>query len=461
MMEIKSEQIKTAVYKLCFEANTCLNEELYSKFKEKYNSTKNQKLKNILKSILQNAKIAYEQKLPLCQDTGQVVVFLEIGQNVVIKGEYIEDVINSAVKSCYTDNFFRKSVVKNAVFDRANTNTNTPVIIHTQIIPKEEIRIKVLIKGAGSENKSRSEMLLPTADEDEIIKKIGDFITEAGVNSCPPMIVGVGIGGTAEKSALLAKKSLTADFFTKEEAAFSEKIKNYVNEKLELNYDDCYVLDVKALTFPTHIACLPVSVCINCHSDRYSSCTIRGEKIIYKHKKPDFIDIEDDDFEAEEIKSEDVEKIKNLKTGDNILLSGEVYVARDMAHKRLKEMSDSGETLPFSMKNKIIFYAGPCPNAPGKVIGSIGPTTAGRMDKYAPEFYDKGILATIGKGSRNEAVKDAIKRNGAKYFTVMGGVAALFAKKVIKKEIIAFEDLGAEALYRLEVKKLPLTVEIS
>lgn len=460
MKEIKSEIIKSAVYKLCFNANTCLNAELYSKFVGKYNTTRNQKLKNILKSILQNAKIAYDKKRPLCQDTGQVVVFLEIGQGVSITGEYIEDVINSAVEACYADNFFRKSVVKNAVFNRSNTNTNTPVIIHTQIVPGEEIRIKVLIKGAGSENKSRSEMLLPTADEDEIIKKIGDFITEAGVNACPPMIVGVGIGGTAEKSALLAKKSLTADFFTNAEQEFSEKIKKYVNEKTELNYDDCYVLDVKTLTFPTHIACLPVSVCINCHSDRYSSCTICGEEIVYKHKTPDFIEIEDSDFEAEEINSKDVEKIKNLKTGDNVLLSGEVYVARDMAHKRLKEMSERGELLPFSMKNKIIFYAGPCPNAPGEVIGSIGPTTAGRMDKYATEFYDNGVLATIGKGSRNKAVEEAIKRNGAKYFTVIGGVAALLAEKITRNEIIAFKDLGTEALYKLEVKKLPVTVAI-
>ena len=448
MSEISTELIKNAVYKLCFEANTCLDDRVYSKILSAYNSSNDK----VLKTILQNAKISYETKKPLCQDTGQVLVFVEIGQNVKLTGEFLDNAINSAVEKCYIENFFRKSVVKNAVFDRANTKNNTPAIIYTKIVEGDEIKIKILIKGAGSENKSKLEMMLPTSSEEEIITCCGDLILSAGENACPPMFIGIGIGGTADKASVTSKEVLVCDDFTDKEKELALKIQKYVNSKSRNNY----VLDVKLKSIATHIACLPVSVTINCHSDRTSSCTIKNGAINYEHKTPYFINFEDSE-DIKEVFANDVESIKSLKQGEEVLLTGEIYVARDMAHKRMAE----SDILPIDIKDKIIFYAGPCPNRENEAIGSVGPTTASRMDRYAVELYNKGLLATIGKGSRSEDVKTAIKENNAKYFTVIGGVAALLSDKVKSSEIIAYEDLGAEALYKLYVEKFPIKVELS
>lgn len=453
MIEISTKLIQEAIYKLCFEANTCLDEKVYTKILDAFNKTNDK----VLKSILQNAKIAYEKKLPLCQDTGQVIVFVEIGQNVHLTGDFINDAINSAIEKCYIENFFRKSVVENSVFDRTNTKTNTPAIIYTKLVQGDEISIKVLIKGAGSENKSKLEMMLPTIDEEELINNCCKLILSTGQNACPPMFIGIGIGGTAEKATILSKEALVSETFSKEEHELAEKIKNKINSQVNENY----VLDIKLSTTATHIACMPVAITINCHSDRTSSCTIKQNIITYHHKAPCFVDIQDNNEEKNEIFSNEIEKIKSLKKGEDILLSGEIYIARDMAHKKLKEMFDKKEKLPFEIKNSIIFYAGPCPNKPNEIIGSVGPTTASRMDKYAIELYDNGLLATIGKGDRNKDVLEAIKRNNAKYFTITGGIAALLSERVKKKEIIAFEELGAEALYKIEVEKLPVHVELS
>lgn len=459
MSEISTELIKKAVYKLCYDANICLNEEVYSKVLNAYKTIDRIETKNILKSILQNAKIAYEKKRPLCQDTGQVIVFVEIGQNVKLTGNYIEDEINSAVEQCYKDNFFRKSVVLNSVFDRTNTKSNTPAIIYTKIVEGNDISLKVLIKGAGSENKTKLEMMLPTSSEKEVIKCCGDIVLSAGENSCPPMFIGIGIGSTADKASIMSKQALIKNDFSEDEKKLANKIKDYINTKAPIKYSDSYVLDVKVLTSATHIACMPVCVTINCHSDRTAECYITNENIEYKNTVPQFINFEVED-KLKEIEADDIESIKALKKGEEILLTGEIYVARDMAHKRLNELLISGQDLPFNLENKIIFYAGPCPNKPNEVIGSIGPTTASRMDKYAVSFYNQGIIATIGKGSRSKEVEDVIKKNGVKYFTVTGGIAALLAEKVVSSEIVAFENLGAEAVYKLQVKKFPLRVEL-
>jgi fumarate hydratase class I len=445
MSEISTDLIKTAVYNLCFKANTCLDEKIYTKILNAYNSSTQNEIKNILKSILQNSKIAYENKMPLCQDTGQVIVFIELGQNVKLVGGNLDDVINCAIEKCYLENFFRLSVVKNAVFDRNNTKTNTPAIIYTKIVQGEEIKISVLIKGAGSENKSRLEMMLPTISKSEIVENVGDLILSAGENACPPMFIGIGIGGTSDKACLMSKECFVEDDFSLQEKELALKINDYVNLKSPKKYGINYVLDVKLKTSSTHIACMPVAITINCHSDRVSSCTIKGNNIIYKHKIPDFKDFDEDNFEIKEIFADDVSGIRDLKQGEKILLSGEIYVARDMAHKYLIEMIKKGEKLPIDVRNKIIFYAGPCPNKDGEVIGSIGPTTASRMDKYAIELYKMGLIATIGKGARSIEVENVIKSTKSKYLTVTGGIASLLAKKVKKSEIIAFQELGTEA----------------
>ena len=460
MSKISTELIKQAVYKLCFEANTIISSEVYSKIYSAYKETNSEETKDIFRSILLNAQIAYKTQKPLCQDTGQVIVFLEIGQNIQLEGEFIEDAINSAIKECYIENFFRKSVVQNAIFNRSNTKTNTPAIIYTKYTKNDEIKIKVLIKGGGAENKSQFKMFLPTTNEKELINNCADLILSSGENSCPPLFIGIGIGGTAEKAALASKEVFFETNFSFDELRLATEIKNTVNIKALERYSKFYLLDVKLLTLPTHIACLPVFITINCHSDRFSSCTIKNNTIFFNHKTPDFIKLDESNNNFKEVSSSDIETIKSLKQGEKILLSGEIFVARDMAHKRLYDIIQKNEQLPFEIKNKIIFYAGPCPNKPNEIIGSIGPTTSSRMDEYAIILYDMGLLASIGKGDRNIKVNEIILKNNAKYFTVTGGIAALLSENVKKSQIIAFEDLGTEAVYKLTVEKLPLEVQI-
>ncbi len=456
MNEISTNLIKQAVYKLCFDANTCLDESVYSKILAAYKTEKNIEMINILKSILDNAKIAFETKKPLCQDTGQVIVFVEIGHEVLLTGGFIEDEINSAVEECYCKNFFRKSVVQNALFNRENTKTNTPAIIYTKYKKGRDIQIKVLIKGAGSENKSELRMLLPTSNENEIIKACSDMILKAGENACPPMFIGIGAGGTAEKACLMSKKALLCNKFSDKELELAEKIKNAVNMKMSEKYGNSYVLDIKLRSCHTHIACMPVAAAINCHSERISCCKIKDNKIFYEHKQPAFIETDLSNQNLKEIYAHDIEGIKALSEGEEFLLTGEIYVARDMAHKKIYELMKRGAKLPFEIKNSIIFYAGPCPNKSDNEMNSIGPTTASRMDKYAAEFYNAGMLASIGKGNRNSETVQIIKQTGAKYFTVTGGIAALLAQRVKSCEIIAYPELGAEAVYKLYAEKFPL-----
>ncbi len=460
MSEVSTELIKEAVYNLCFEANTCLDKRIYDKIYGVYTS-KTCIYKDIASDILKNAQIAYETKLPLCQDTGMVIVFLEIGQEVKLQGEYIENAVNSAVEKCYRDNCFRKSIVKNAVFDRTNTQTNTPIIIHTKIVRGDEVKIGVLIKGAGSENKTKLTMLLPTANEEEIIKTCADMVISSGENSCPPLFIGIGAGSSADNALIMSKEALLSDDFTEKEISFAEKIKNYINSKSPKKYGNQYVLDVKLKTSSAHIACLPVAVTINCHSYRISKCSISKNTIKYEHQTPEFIEMPAGSEKIKEVFTDDIEAIRNLKEGEKILLTGEIYVARDMAHKKLAELIEQNKPLPVEIQDKIIFYAGPCPAPDGCVIGSIGPTTAGRMDKYAVKLYEMGLLATIGKGGRSIETEKIIQKNTGKYFTLTGGIAALLAQKVKKSEIIAFDDLGAEAVYKIYIEKFPLTVEIA
>ena len=416
MIEVSSGLTAEAVYNLCYQAEICLSKDIYSKILEAYRSVQDVNIKNRLKYILKNAQTAYKEKMPLCQDTGQVMVFLEIGQNIVITGNFIEAAVNDAVKKCFEENFFRKSIVNNAVFDRTNTKTNTPCIIYTKYTSGSDIKIKVLIKGAGSENQSRLEMLLPSAEEDEIIKKCSELILKAGINACPPMFIGIGAGGTADKALLLSKEALISNDFTEKEKQLALKIKEAANRNAPGSYKDCYVLDVKLKTESAHIACLPIGITINCHSDRYASASISDGRVIYEHKTPDFIDLDIETDNLKEIKADDIESLKSLKQGEKFLLTGWIYTARDAAHKKLAALIKENKPLPFDIKDKIIFYAGPCPAPKGRIIGSIGPTTASRMDKYAEILYEHGVFASLGKGSRSSALQNYIKENGKRYF---------------------------------------------
>lgn len=421
---MNTKLIYEAVYNGLIIANTRLDLETYNKVE-----VSNCKIKN---EILKNAYLAYKNQRPLCQDTGQVVVFLNVGQNVVLEGELIYNAINKAVSDCYKDNFFRKSTVKDAVFDRTNTGDNTPAIIHTNFVEGNEVSILIGIKGGGSENMTRLKMMNPTSSLDDIYDFVKETVLLAGENACPPMTVGIGAGGTAEVACTLAKLAL------------------FKGKPVDLILDN--VLDVKMLTTSTHIASLPVCVNINCHSVREIEIKIKEDKIYYDLKDYTPIKIENEQ-EAIKVNSGDIETLKSLKTGDKILLTGKIYTARDMAHKRLYNSILNNEKLPIDIKNAIIFYAGPCPKKENEVIGPIGPTTSKRMDKFAPLLYENGVIATIGKGQRTFS-------GGYLYLKATGGVALLYQQSIKSAKIAAYEDLGTEAIYELEVSNMPLTVEI-
>lgn len=421
---MNTKLIYEAVYNALIIANTRLDLETYNKVE-----VSNCKIKN---EILKNAYLAYKNQRPLCQDTGQVVVFLNVGQNVVLEGEFIYNAINKAVSDCYKDNFFRKSTVKDAVFDRTNTGDNTPAIIHTNFVEGNEVSILIGIKGGGSENMARLKMMNPTSSLDDIYDFVKETVLLAGENACPPMTVGIGAGGTAEVACTLAKLAL------------------FKGKPVDLILDN--VLDVKILTTSTHIASLPVCVNINCHSVREIEIKIKEDKIYYDLKDYTPIKIENEQ-EAIKVNSGDIETLKSLKTGDKILLTGKIYTARDMAHKRLYNSILNNEKLPIDIKNAIIFYAGPCPKKENEVIGPIGPTTSKRMDKFAPLLYENGVIATIGKGQRTFS-------GGYLYLKATGGVALLYQQSIKSAKIVAYEDLGTEAIYELEVSNMPLTVEI-
>lgn len=418
---INTEIIYQAIYNLIETANTNLPKDIYTKLSG-FNCSGRE-------NILKNAHLAQKNMRPLCQDTGQVVIFLEIGQDIIFSGKYIEDEINRAVSDCYKNKFYRKSTVRDAIFNRANKEDNTPAIIHTKIIKGDEINILLGIKGGGAENMTSLKMFNPTADFSEIMDYAKECAINAGENACPPMCIGIGAGGCAETAALLAKKAL------------------FTGDVVDIEIPN--VFETKILTAPTHIASLPVCINLSCHSLRHASAKITDGKILYKDETQKYKDIEIK-TNAKEIHTSDTEALNNLQEGEDILLTGTIFTARDAAHKRLIEMIKAGDILPFDLDGKILFYAGPCPAAPGEIIGPVGPTTSKRMDKFAPVLYEKGIIATIGKGDRT------IKGLNKLYFKAPGGVACVLQQCIKRCEPVCFQDLGTEAIYKLEIERMPL-----
>lgn len=450
MREINTKKIKTAIKALCQKSAAKLDKKTYNLLFKAHQKEQNTDSKEILAQILQNLSLANFSQRPICQDTGQVIVFLEIGQNIHIIGESLEKSINDAVAECYLENYLRKSV--NSCLTRQNTENNAPAVIHSQIVDGDELKITICLKGGGSENMSRSEMLYPSKGKEGILEFVKETVKKASLKACPPMVIGIGIGGNLETSAINAKKALVTNTEqTPLEKEFLDAV-NLLNIGASGNGGTTTALDLKIIEAPCHIASLPVSVALNCHAARHSSAIIKDEI------KYDFEDYETPEFEisqdTKEIETTDIEAIKNLKTGEKILITGKIYTARDEAHKRL--LTD--EKKPFEIKNSIIFYAGPCPAAPYEIIGPVGPTTSARMDIYTEELLEQGLLATIGKGERSDEIIRAHKKYNAIYFGATGGVASLLGKCVKSSKLIAYPDLGPEAVYELFVEKMPLFV---
>ncbi len=478
MSEIKSSQITEAVSYLCKKAACFLPEDVYMGIKDIHSRETCEIARNFLEEIMINSHLACKARRPMCQDTGIVTVFAEVGQDANIIGDDLELAINKGIERAYQEFYLRKSIINDPVFERINTGTNIPAVIHTKITPGSSIKISVLPKGSGSENMSAVKMLKPSEGIEGIIDFVVETVKNAGPNSCPPLYVGVGIGGTLEYAAMLAKKALMKEIIPITDLEILAKTDKTKELELKIlneiqktgvgteGFGGKYTAFAVSLeTHPCHMASLPVAVNLNCHAARHAQIIIDENTDIPELIGPDFeippLKNHTNYFSYKKLtlplKNEDID---SLKAGDRVLLTGEIFTARDAAHKKLVQAIKNEDKLPFDLENQTIYYVGPCPAACGEVIGPAGPTTSGRMDAYTPALLDLGLKGTIGKGRRSPEVIESINQNKAVYFVATGGAACLISEKIMSAEVFAYPELGAEAIYRLRVKDFPVIVGI-
>lgn len=473
---INTDLIKKSVELLCEQANYHLPKDVFDELQTVYSGEDSEIARASLYEILTNAYLASTSKRPICQDTGLVAVFIDIGQDVSLEGQYLNDAINDGIEEAYRKGVMRKSIVNDPLFERKNTTTNTPGIIHSRVVPGKEVKIIVAPKGGGSENMSALKMLKPSDGVNGVIDFVIDTVKNAGANPCPPINVGIGIGGTMEQAAILSKRALLNKIIPVEE--LKEKAKNDKKADLELQIlekinklgigaqglgGNKTAFNVSIEMLPCHIASLPVAININCHAARHAEITLTENT-----KLPEQLDAEFDMVITKQIETAlkpkkitlplTDEDANDLKAGDYVLMSGFIYTGRDAAHKRLVECLNNNQELPINIKGETIYYVGPCPAKEGEIIGPAGPTTSGRMDKYAPLLMEKGLKGMIGKGDRNQEVIQSIIKNKATYFVATGGAGALLATKIKQAEVVAYPDLGPEAIYKLKIEDFPVIV---
>ena len=447
---------------------------------EAYEREESSAAKDAMAQILINSRMCAEGRRPICQDTGIVVVFLKVGMQVLWEGDMaLEAMVNEGVRRAYLhpDNVLRASIVSDPAGARKNTRDNTPAVIHMQIVPGSEIEVKLAAKGGGSENKSKLVMLNPS---DSIVDWVEKTLPTMGAGWCPPGMLGIGIGGTAEKAALLAKESLMdpIDIHELRARGPSNRI-----EELRLEIMDranslgigaqglgglTTVLDVKILDHPTHAASLPVAMIPNCAATRHAHFTLDGNGIA--EFEPPSLDlwpeiVWDVGPRARKVNLDTLtpDAIASWEPGETLLLSGTMLTGRDAAHKRLLAMLEKGDGLPegVDFNNKFIYYVGPVDAVRDEVIGPAGPTTATRMDKFTDELLEKtGLIGMIGKAERGKEGIEAIKKHKAVYLMAVGGAAYLVSKAIRKARIVAFEDLGMEAIHEFTVEEMPVTVAV-
>jgi fumarate hydratase class I len=444
-----------------------------------YERETNQSAKNAISQILINSKMCSLGKRPICQDTGIVNVFVEVGMGVQWDAELsLEDMINEGVRRAYNepDNRLRASIVSDPLFGRKNTQDNTPAVIHTKLVKGDKLDITVAAKGGGSENKSKFTVLNP---DDNLTDWVLKTIPTMGAGWCPPGMIGIGVGGTAEKAMLLAKSALM-------DPIDINQIKDKSNPtEIEALRIDLFnkinglgigaqglgglttVLDVKIQDYPTHAASLPVAMIPNCAATRHVHFTLDGSGVaelpeVDLSLYPD-LEMDISKYTKVDLNNLTQSQMDHWNIGDTLLLSGTIITGRDAAHKRLKSMIDSGEGLPqgVNFDNKFIYYVGPVDAVGDEVIGPAGPTTATRMDKFTDMMLENtGILGMIGKAERGEATINSIKKHKASYLIAVGGAAYLISKSIKKAKVVAFEEMGMEAIYELEVKDMPVTVAV-
>ncbi|MDR3426662.1 fumarate hydratase [Silvimonas sp.] len=435
--------------------------------------------KDAIAQILTNSRMCAEGKRPICQDTGIVTCFVRVGMNVQWAGATmsVTDMINEGVRQAYLhpDNKLRASILQDPAGGRKNTKDNTPAVIHYEIVPGDTIEIDIAAKGGGSENKSKFVMLNPS---DSIVDWVIKTVPLMGAGWCPPGMLGIGIGGTAEKAMLLAKESLMEEIDIHELIARGPS--NRVEElRLEL-YEKvnalgigaqglgglATVLDVKIKDYPTHAASLPVAMIPNCAATRHVHFILDGSgpAQLEAPKLEDWPDVTWTPSAAAvrvDLNNITPAEVATWLPGQTLLLNGKLLTGRDAAHKRMIDMLNKGEQLPVDFTNRFIYYVGPVDPVRDEVVGPAGPTTATRMDKFTRQMLETtGLLGMVGKAERGPTAIDAIKDNKAVYLMAVGGAAYLVSKAIKGSKVVAFADLGMEAIYEFDVVDMPVTVAV-
>ncbi|MDO8329076.1 MAG: fumarate hydratase [Fluviicoccus sp.] len=444
---------------------------------EAYEREENQAAKDAMAQILINSRMCAEGHRPICQDTGIVTVFVKVGMNVKWESTMsVDDMINEGVRRAYLnpDNVLRASILRDPAGKRQNTKDNTPAVIHYSIVPGDTVDIQIAAKGGGSENKSKMAMLNPS---DSIVDWVLKTVPTMGAGWCPPGMLGIGIGGTAEKAMLLAKESLMDPVDIHELQARGpqnrvEELRLELFEKVNALGIGAQglgglttVVDVKILDYPTHAASLPVAMIPNCAATRHVHFELDGSgpAELTPPKLEDWPQVTWDSSTARRVSLDNIshDEIKSWKTGETLLLNGTILTGRDAAHKRMVDMIAKGEELPVDLKGKFIYYVGPVDPVRDEVVGPAGPTTATRMDKFTETVLAKtGLYGMIGKSERGPVAIEAIRKHEAVYLMAVGGAAYLVSKAIRKARVVAFSDLGMEAIYEFVVEDMPVTVAV-
>ncbi|HLP97304.1 MAG TPA: fumarate hydratase [Sideroxyarcus sp.] len=435
--------------------------------------------KDAIAQILTNSRMCAIGKRPLCQDTGIVVAFVRVGMDVRWEGATmgVTEMVNEGVRTAYNwpDNKLRASVVADPAGKRKNTGDNTPAVVHFEIVPGDKVDVRIAAKGGGSENKAKMAMLNPS---DDIVEWVVSQLPHMGAGWCPPGVLGIGIGGTAEKAVLLAKESLMEHLDMAELKARGPK--NRI-EELRIEIFDkvnalgigaqglgglTTVLDVKMLDYPTHAASKPVAIIPNCAATRHVHFELDGDgpASFTPPKLSDYPEVQwKPATDARRVSLDTVTRadIAQWQPGETLLLSGKLLTGRDAAHKRMVDMLAKGEKLPVDFNGRFIYYVGPVDPVRDEVAGPAGPTTATRMDKFTETMLAQaGLIGMVGKSERGPEAIEAIKKHGAVYLMAVGGAAYLVSKAIKASKVLAFAELGMEAIYEFEVQDMPVTVAV-
>lgn len=449
-----------------------------SHLSQAYEREESEPARSAIGQILESSRLAAMGQRPMCQDTGMVTVFARLGQNtLIVSDKTLYELINDGVRLAYLDskNPLRASMVDDPLFDRKNTKDNTPAVTHVELVSGGTLELMIAAKGGGSENKARFASLNPAAS-------VSDWVIETmktlGAGWCPPGVIGIGVGGSAEKAMLLAKRAVM------EKIDMSELLRRGPNSKSEEFRIDLYqrindlgigaqglggmttVVDVKLATYPTHAASKPVALMPQCAANRHALVTLDGSGPTYL-SPPNLSDWpaileKQSGTEIRRVNLDTLtrEGMSDWKSGETILLSGKMLTGRDAAHKKMTELKAAGEDLPVSLNGRVIYYVGPVDPVNDEAVGPAGPTTSTRMDGYTDMVLSEGLLSMVGKAERGRETIQKIAASKATYLIAVGGAAVLVSKAIRASKVVAFEELGMEAIHEFEVVDMPVTVAV-